>query len=60
VKILHNNLTAHSAGKPKDWLVKYRWEVLQNPPHNPELASSNLFLFLLGPLKILGRNSFSK
>jgi histone-lysine N-methyltransferase SETMAR len=36
-------------------LQKWKWEVLQHPPHSPDLAPSDFYLF--GPLKnfILGK-----
>jgi histone-lysine N-methyltransferase SETMAR len=33
------------------WLQKRRWEVLQHPPHSPDLAPSDFHLF--GPFKNL-------
>jgi len=45
VKLSHDNETPHSAGKTKDWLEKYKWEVLQHPPHSPDLLPPDFCLF---------------
>ena len=45
----HDNATPHTAKRTKEWLERYRWEILPHPAHSPDLAPSDFYLF--GPLK---------
>jgi [histone H3]-lysine36 N-dimethyltransferase SETMAR len=46
VIFLHDNATPHTANKTKDLLTKFGWDVLNHPPHSPDLAPSDFHLFL--------------
>ena len=45
----HDNATPHTAKRTKEWLERYRGEILPHPAHSPDLAPSDFYLF--GPLK---------
>jgi len=47
--MLHDNATPHTAAVTRQWFDRYRWEVLEHPPHSPDLAPSDYHLF--GPMK---------
>ena len=49
VRLLHDNATPHTAHKTKAWLDSSKWNVMDHPPHSPDLAPSDFHLF--GPLK---------
>lgn len=53
----HDNATPHTARTTKAWLERSGWDVLDHPPHSPDLAPSDFYLF--GPLKVhLGGKKF--
>ncbi|GFN90576.1 transposase [Plakobranchus ocellatus] len=57
VVLQHNNTTPHTAKRTKEWLERYRWDIIPHPAHSPDLAPSDFHLF--GPLKRhLGGNKF--
>ncbi|GFO04864.1 histone-lysine N-methyltransferase SETMAR [Plakobranchus ocellatus] len=39
----------HTAKRTKEWLERYRWDIIPHPAHSPDLAPSDFHLF--GPLK---------
>jgi len=47
--LLHDNATPHTAAQTREWLERYKWDVLCHPPYSPDLAPSDFYLF--GPLK---------
>ena len=49
VILLHDNATPHTAAQMREWLERYKWEVLSHPPYSPDLVPSDFYLF--GPLK---------
>jgi len=49
VILLHDNATPHTAAHTREWLDRHNWEILEHPPHSPDLAPSDFHLF--GPLK---------
>jgi histone-lysine N-methyltransferase SETMAR len=49
VILLHDNATPHTAAATRAQLSRYNWEILEHPPHSPDLAPSDFHLF--GPLK---------
>jgi transposase len=49
VKLLHGNATPHTAGKICETIEKMGWEIIEHPPHSPDLAPSDFHLF--GKLK---------
>src|SRR5579862_8085227 len=49
VILLHDNATPHTAAHTREWLDLHNWEILEHPPHSPDLAPSDFHLF--GPLK---------
>lgn len=49
IRLLHDNATPHTANKTKAWLNESGWDVMEQPPHSPDLAPSDYHLF--GPLK---------
>jgi histone-lysine N-methyltransferase SETMAR len=51
VKLLHDNATPHTAGKTCETIEKMCWEILEHPPHSPDLTPSDFHLF--GKLKEL-------
>ncbi|GFO19061.1 histone-lysine N-methyltransferase SETMAR [Plakobranchus ocellatus] len=57
VVLQHDNATLHTAKRTKDWLERYRWDIIPHPAHSPDLALSDYHLF--GPLKChLGGKKF--
>jgi hypothetical protein len=49
VRLLHDGARPHTSAQTVALLQKRKWEVLQNPPHSPDPASSDFYLF--GPFK---------
>ncbi|GBN30167.1 Mariner Mos1 transposase [Araneus ventricosus] len=49
VLLLHDNARPHTASVTRDLKQRFRWNVLEHPPYNPDLAPSDFHLF--GPLK---------
>jgi histone-lysine N-methyltransferase SETMAR len=49
VKLLHGNATPYTAGKTRETIEKMGWEIIEHPPHSPDLAHSDFHLF--GKLK---------
>ena len=49
VILQHDNATPHTANTTRDWIQRYGWEVLPQPPYSPDLAPSDYHFF--GPLK---------
>ncbi|GFO49319.1 histone-lysine N-methyltransferase SETMAR [Plakobranchus ocellatus] len=49
VVLQHDNATPHTAKHTKEWLERYRWDIIPHPAHSPDLAPSDFHLF--GPLK---------
>ncbi|GFN98065.1 histone-lysine N-methyltransferase SETMAR [Plakobranchus ocellatus] len=49
VVLQHDNATPHTAKRTKEWLERYRWDIIPHPAHSPDLAPSHFHLF--GPLK---------
>ncbi|GFR58959.1 histone-lysine N-methyltransferase SETMAR [Elysia marginata] len=49
VILQHDNAKPHTARVTQGWLVNFRLEILPHPPHRPDLAPSDFYLF--GPLK---------
>ncbi|GFO37796.1 histone-lysine N-methyltransferase SETMAR [Plakobranchus ocellatus] len=47
--VLQHNATPHTAKRTKEWLERYRWDIITHPAHSPDLAPSGFHLF--GPLK---------
>ena len=45
----HDNATPQTAKRTKEWVERYRWEIVPHPAHSPDLAPSDFHLF--GPLK---------
>jgi histone-lysine N-methyltransferase SETMAR len=45
VLLLHNNARPHSAAATVNLLNSWGWEILPHPPHNPDLAPSDFYLF---------------
>jgi histone-lysine N-methyltransferase SETMAR len=46
---LHDNATPHTAGETRETIEKMGSEILEQPPHSPDLAPSDFHLF--GKLK---------
>jgi histone-lysine N-methyltransferase SETMAR len=46
---LHDSATPNTAGKTRETIEKMGWEILEHPPHSPDLAPSDFHLF--GKLK---------
>jgi histone-lysine N-methyltransferase SETMAR len=40
VKLFHDNASPHTAGKTHE-TIKMCWEILEHPPHSPDLAPSD-------------------
>ncbi|GFN83378.1 histone-lysine N-methyltransferase SETMAR [Plakobranchus ocellatus] len=49
VVLQHDNANPHTAKRPKEWLERYRWDIIPHLAHSPDLALSDFHLF--GPLK---------
>ncbi|GFO50014.1 histone-lysine N-methyltransferase SETMAR [Plakobranchus ocellatus] len=49
VVLQHDNPTPHTAKRTKQWLERYRWDIIPHPAHSPDLAPSDFHLF--EPLK---------
>ncbi|GFN76156.1 histone-lysine N-methyltransferase SETMAR [Plakobranchus ocellatus] len=49
VVLQHDNATPHTAKRTKEWLERYRWDIIPHPAHSPDFAPSDFHLF--GPLK---------
>jgi histone-lysine N-methyltransferase SETMAR len=49
VKLLHDDATPHTAGKTRETIEKMGWDILEHPPHSPDLEPSDFHLF--GKLK---------
>jgi len=46
VYLLHGNVRAHNARATQQLLRSFHWEVLDSLSHSPDIASSDLLLFL--------------
>jgi histone-lysine N-methyltransferase SETMAR len=46
VRLLHDSATHHTAGKTRETIEKMGWEILEHPPHSPDLAPSDFHLFV--------------
>jgi len=44
--LLHDNAEPHSAHVTTALLEKFKWDILDHPPYNADLAPSDLHLFL--------------
>ncbi|GFN90538.1 hepatocyte growth factor receptor [Plakobranchus ocellatus] len=49
VVLQHNSATPQTAKRTKEWLERYRWDIIPHPAHSPDLAFSDFPL--LGHLK---------
>ncbi|GFN79765.1 histone-lysine N-methyltransferase SETMAR [Plakobranchus ocellatus] len=49
VVLQHDNASPHTAKRTKEWLERYRWDIIPHPAHSPDLAPSDVPLF--GPLR---------
>ncbi|GFO02715.1 histone-lysine N-methyltransferase SETMAR [Plakobranchus ocellatus] len=49
VVLQHDNATPLTAKRTKEWLERYKWDIIPHPAHSPDLAPSDFHLF--GPLK---------
>jgi hypothetical protein len=49
VTLLDDGTRSHTSAQTAAWLQKRKCEVLQHPPHSPDLAQSDFYLF--GPFK---------
>jgi histone-lysine N-methyltransferase SETMAR len=49
VLLHHDNTRPHTARETQERIQELQWELLQHPPHSPDLAPSDFLLF--GPLK---------
>ncbi|GFN84039.1 hypothetical protein PoB_001054500 [Plakobranchus ocellatus] len=57
VDLQHDNATPHTAKRTKEWLERYKWDIIPHPAHSPDLAPSDFHL--AGPLKChLGGKKF--
>ncbi|GFO04758.1 histone-lysine N-methyltransferase SETMAR [Plakobranchus ocellatus] len=57
VVLQHDNATPHTAKRTKEWLERYRWDIIPHPFHSPDLAPPDFHLY--GPLKChLGGKKF--
>jgi histone-lysine N-methyltransferase SETMAR len=45
VRPLHDEARPHISAQTAVWLQKWKWELLQHPPHSPDLAPSDFYLF---------------
>ncbi|GFO06143.1 histone-lysine N-methyltransferase SETMAR [Plakobranchus ocellatus] len=45
VVLQHDNATPHMAKRTKEWLERYRWDIIPHPSHSPDLATSDFHLF---------------
>ncbi|GFN78233.1 histone-lysine N-methyltransferase SETMAR [Plakobranchus ocellatus] len=45
----HDNAIPHTAKRTKEWLERYRWDIIHHPAHSPDLTFSDFNLFW--PLK---------
>jgi histone-lysine N-methyltransferase SETMAR len=45
VRLLHDGAQPHTSSQTAAWLQKQKWAVLQHPPHSPNLAPSDFYLF---------------
>jgi histone-lysine N-methyltransferase SETMAR len=43
--LLHNNALPHTARATQELLQSFKWEILAHPPHSPDLAQSDYYLF---------------
>ncbi|GFO05502.1 histone-lysine N-methyltransferase SETMAR [Plakobranchus ocellatus] len=39
VVLQHDNATPHTAKRTKEWLERYRWDIIPHPAHSSDLAS---------------------
>ncbi|GFO30302.1 histone-lysine N-methyltransferase SETMAR [Plakobranchus ocellatus] len=39
----------HTAKRTKEWLERYKWDIIPHPAHSPDFAPSDFHLF--GPIK---------
>ncbi|GFR97520.1 histone-lysine N-methyltransferase SETMAR [Elysia marginata] len=52
VVLQHDNATPHTAKRTKEWLERYKWDIIPHPAHSPDFH-------LFGLLKVhLGANKF--
>ncbi|GFN97104.1 histone-lysine N-methyltransferase SETMAR [Plakobranchus ocellatus] len=49
VVLQHDNATPHTAKSTKEWLERYRWDIIPHPAQSTDLALSDFHLF--APLK---------
>ncbi|GFO40925.1 histone-lysine N-methyltransferase SETMAR [Plakobranchus ocellatus] len=49
VVLQHDNTTPHTAKSIKEWLERYKWDIIPHPAHSLDLAPSYFYLF--GPQK---------
>ena len=56
VCLLHDNARPHSAHVTNAFLEKFKWDTLDRPPYSPDLAPSDLHLFLHLKKRLAGRN----
>ncbi|GFO25342.1 transposase [Plakobranchus ocellatus] len=49
VVLQHGNATPYTAKRTKEWLERYRWDIIPHLAHSPDLAPSDFHLF--GTLK---------
>jgi hypothetical protein len=47
--LLYDDACSHAAACTSETVRKLKWEVMEHPAHNPDLASSGFYLF--GPLE---------
>ncbi|GFN74212.1 dimethylaniline monooxygenase [n-oxide-forming] [Plakobranchus ocellatus] len=45
VVLQHDNATSHTAKGTKEWLERYRWDVVPHPAQSPDPAPSYFHLF---------------
>ncbi|GFN80998.1 histone-lysine N-methyltransferase SETMAR [Plakobranchus ocellatus] len=38
VVLQHNNATRHMAKRTKEWVERYRWDIIPHPAHSPDVA----------------------
>jgi hypothetical protein len=53
-RLQHNGARPHTSAQIAAWLQKWKWEVLQHPPHSPDLAPSDLYLFAILHIPLKG------
>jgi histone-lysine N-methyltransferase SETMAR len=43
--LLHANVRPHVAGKTRELLERFKWEIMDRPAYSPDLAPSDFHLF---------------